>query len=132
MLKNVKIGDIEIPMMANGATEYRYRQMFGSDIMVTFFRAYQKMGEKFDLSNSDPELIGEMIDIASKLGFIMSKQAEKADMARITENEFIEWLEQFESVDILMSSTDIFGVWLSQRSQTVPSKNVKSRSTKGK
>lgn len=132
MKGTVSIGGVDVPMVANAATEYRYRGIFGSDVLTTFFKVYKDLGENLDISNADPELISQVIDIAGRLGFVMAKAAEGADMGRLSIDDFMEWLEQFESTDILTAAVDVFHFWLNQRKQTVQAKNGKAQRTTGK
>jgi len=114
MIKNVTIGDKELVLVANGATPYRYRQVFGSDLMNELNYI------------TDKEDMGKSVDVVSKMAFIMKNQAEKADMSRLTEDMFIEWLEQFETMDIIAASHDIFAIYMSNmKSESVAKKKEK-------
>lgn len=100
MIKSVTIGDKEVILVANGATPYRYKQVFGSDIMkeLTYI--------------TETEDTGKVIDTVSKLAYIMKSQAEKADMNTLDEESFITWLENFEPMDFVSYSKDIISVYM--------------------
>lgn len=85
MYKVIKIGAKDVPMLANGATPYRYKQIFRADY-------FKQVTEDNSPATS--------IDVFTKMGFVMAMQAEKKDMRKVSEDMFFEWLEQFESMDI--------------------------------
>jgi len=132
MTGTVTIGKTDILMTANAATEIRYQMIFNSDILTVFFKLYKDMGETLNFTNADMDLINEAVGIASRLAFVMAKAAEKADMTRLSIDDYIEWLEQFETMDLLGSSGKIFKFWLGQRATKVTSKNPKAPNTTGK
>lgn len=99
MIKSVTIGDKEVILVANGATPYRYKMVFGSDLMKELTEI------------ADTEDVGTAMDVVSRLAFIMTKQAEHADMNALNEELFIEWLEQFETMDMIHSYKDILAVY---------------------
>ena len=111
MFKEVKIGEQMIPMLSNGATPIRYRRLFHKDII-------SKMNEG---TNAD-----DAVEMASELAFIMSKSAEKVDMNTINMDDFDEWLEQFETLDIVTASEEIFSVYIGQEVTTSTAKKNKS------
>lgn len=107
MFKEIKIGEQTIPMIANGATPIRYRQLFHKDIIT-------KMNGG---TNAD-----DAVEMASELAFIMAKSAEKADMSTLNMDDYYEWLEQFETFDIVQSSEEIFSVYVGQEVTTSTAK----------
>lgn len=118
MLKTVKIGEKEINLLANAATPIRYKMVFGEDIMVAF---NQINGKKRDE--------GEILDISSQLAFIMSKQAtcNREELKGLTKEAYVEWLEDFGSMDFVNASKDIFDTYLGTTGTTSKSKNVANR-----
>ena len=97
MYKEIKIGNITVPLLANGATPLRYKLIFGKDLMSEFQGASENAARAMD---SLPELT-----------FIMAKAAEakdgKADMNLLNQQMYLEWLEQFGPMDIPMASDEI-------------------------
>jgi hypothetical protein len=102
MYREIKIGEKSIPMLANGATPIRYRMVFGKDIMNEFKRVNEDMGSA--------------TDSLAELAFIMSKaaeaQSEHKTMAVLNQESFIDWLEQFEPLDLVLASEDIVNLYL--------------------
>ena len=108
MLRELQIGAKTIKFLSNGATPLFYKMMFRKDIIK--------------------ELHGDSIEIASdnipELGFIMAKQADKADMMHLTMEMYIEWLSLFEPLDLIMAGGDIANVYLSD---SIPSEEPKKK-----
>lgn len=100
MQKTVKIGETEVAMRASAATAIRYRNIFHGDIMK-------------ELMEMNPEkLDAAVIEKIQKLGFVMAKAAERADMNALTEEDYIEWIDGFDTLDIMKSAKDILVVYL--------------------
>lgn len=95
-----------VPMLANAATPIRYKMMFGKDLMnATIF------------SGGDLDL-----EIISRLAYILSKQAAKVDMSRLSDDDYIDWLEDFDSMAFVDSAQDIFSVYIGSRNNTSKAK----------
>lgn len=86
MYQVIKIGEKDVEMVANAATVYRYKQIFHEDYFV---RINAKDNDGF--SN---------LEIFTRMGFVMAMQAEKKNMAKLNEENFFEWLEQFNPMDV--------------------------------
>lgn len=101
MFREIKIGGIEVPMVANAATPLRYKQYFHKDIL-----------KEMQGAESDS---GKVTDSLPELAFIMAMQAKakegKADMNLLKETDFINWLEQFDPMDIPMAADDIVSLY---------------------
>lgn len=119
MFKVVQIGENEIPLLSNGATPFRYKQLFGGDLM-----------KEFNLINEteDEAVATNMI---AKLAFVMNQAAEKADMNRLNEDMFFAWLERFESLDLSKAGKEIMGCYIGQIASKSKAKNQASQ-RKGK
>lgn len=112
MFKKVKIGGITVPMLANGATPIRYKHIFHKDIITELQNA----------QNDYTKVISSMPELA----FIMAKQAEakdgKADLNLLNEDMFVEWLEQFDPMDLPLASDQIMNVYMGNNAVTSESK----------
>lgn len=117
MLKDVNIGGKIVPLLANGATPVRYRQLFHKDLI-------SRMN---DSQNAD-----DISDMASELCFIMSKAAENADMNALTLEMYYDWLEQFETLDLINASEDIFSTYVGQNLTTSSPKKKQNARQSGK
>lgn len=96
MYGKVKIGNKEIEMVANGATPYRFKQLFHEDLL----RLAVKSGDEID-----------NVNLFIQAGFIMAKQAEKADFSTLNIEDFYNWLEEFEANDVAMAAGDIANIY---------------------
>ena len=102
MYREIKIGDKKVPMLANGATPIRYRMVFGKDVITEF-------------QNADTDS-GKAASSVTELAFIMNKAAEaqenKASLSTLNMDTFVEWLEQFEPLDITLAAEEIVGLYM--------------------
>lgn len=109
MFRVIKIGEKEVEMVATAATTYRYKQIFRRD----YYR---------ELNAEDRDQY-DNVDIYTRMGFVMAKQAEKADMSKLNEEDFFEWLEQFDPVDLPFAINDIALLVSGSKEGTVDPKN---------
>lgn len=117
MFKEVKIGDVTVPMIANGATPYRYRLLFKKDLITEFQNA-----------ESDPAKVTACIP---ELAFIMAKAAEskegKADMNLLNEETYLSWLEQFGPLDLPLAADDILSLYTGNQITTATPKKKETK-----
>lgn len=111
MYKEINIGEHVVPLESNGATPIRFRKVFHTDIV-----------KMFDSDEVDEISIRE-------LGYVMAKSAEKADMNKLSEDDFIEWISQFENFDIMNALEDIITVYLGNNDVTSKAKKSVARKT---
>ena len=112
--KDVKVGAFTIPMRANGRTPLYYRQIFHKDILS----AFSSEGSQITMASEN----------VPEVAYVLAMSGEGADMSKLNEDTFEEWLEQFEAMDLLMAGEDIFDVYLGNLATTSKSKkkaNVK-------
>lgn len=88
-----------VPMLANAATPIRYKMIFGKDLLSSAITA-------------DGDLDTEIV---SKLAFLMSKQSAKVDLRALNEDEYIAWLEDFDSMAFVNNAREIFNVYMSSK-----------------
>ena len=93
MFTKIKVDGNEMEFAANAATPFRFKQVFKKDLLAIFA--------------DEAKAQTEGIEAVSELAFIMNKQAEKADMNRLTYEEFITWLEGFEPMAFVNASEEI-------------------------
>lgn len=110
MIGNIKIGENEVAMAANAATPFYFNQIFHDDFFV--------LSQKVTDGNE-----GAAVDLFSKTGFIMAKQAEGAQMNKLNMESYIKWLEQFEPMDLAIASADIAMLYSGQTQTTAKPKN---------
>ena len=102
MIDIIKIGEKEIEMRADGATPYLYKQAFGKDLIKIFLNANEGM----DLAEAN--------EATAELGFVMAQQAKSPDPLKVnlSRGEFMNWLTQFEPLDLSNSGDDIVGLFV--------------------
>lgn len=107
MYKEVVIGTKIVPMLTNALTPKRAYEFFHEDFLCYLGQELQQ---------------GQILDLAEKLGFIMAKRAENADMTKVQESDFDIWLEGFELGDLMEASADIVGLFVSTTKGSVAPK----------
>ena len=113
----VQIGGKDIEMVANAASPYRFKQIFREDFLK---RAIETNGND-----------AESVDLFVKMGFIMAKQAEKADFSKINEDTFLAWLEDFEPSDAQMAAGEIANIYMGNtETKSTPKKKAGKQSEK--
>lgn len=109
----VNISEQGVEMLATASTPIRLRQVFGIDYFATVTQ--KNVGE------------AQMLDLYSKLAFIMAKQAEGGDLSKITEAQYYEWLDQFEPLDVVLAVPEISALYDRQAQTTSTPKKATGR-----
>ena len=106
MRGTIDFGDTPVELVANGATPVLYKRVFRRD----FLNSANKQDD---------------MDVYVELAFIMAKQAEKPLSELINGlkyEDYLEWVQDFEAMDIITKVTDIFSLYQGQAVQTSVSK----------
>ena len=111
MYGEIKLNDpkgdtLTIPMLANAATPIRYKMLFQRDLLA---------GIVTSDGNFDTEVV-------SKLAFLMAKQAAKVDLTTLNMNQYVEWLEDFDSMAFIDNAQDILDLFIKSKNNTSKSK----------
>lgn len=101
MFKEIQIGRRTIPMQATASTTYRFKQVFKRDILKVMMDTTGKHEAEED-------------DI-QKLAYIMAMAAECKDMNQLNEDTFIEWLDQFDPMDLFRAQEEILNIFQGNR-----------------
>lgn len=104
MFKKLNIDGREIDFSANAATPFRYRQVFHKDLL--------------SILGNEEKAQNEGVEAVTELAFIMAKQAEKADMGKLNEDVFFEWLEGFGSMAFVNNAEDILNIYMESTETT--------------
>ena len=104
MYKTIAIDGREMELAANAATPFRYKQVFHQDLFAVF--GNEKRAEE------------EGAEAVMRLAYIMAKQAEKADMNKLNEDEFITWLEDFSAMAFVDAAEDIINAYMDSKVST--------------
>ena len=106
-----------VPMKATGSTCLRYKQFTGKEIMKSLIRAMNALTTGFNTDETSSEIseeadIDEFQRIISSLAFIMNKQGVGDDMNRLSDVEYINWLDEFDSGAFIQSSGEIMNLYM--------------------
>jgi hypothetical protein len=104
MFKTLNIDGKEVEFSANAATPFRYRQVFHKDLL--------------SILGNEEKAQNEGVEAVTELAFIMAKQAEKADMGKLNEEVFFEWLEGFGSMAFVNNAEDILNIYMESTETT--------------
>lgn len=99
----------EFEFVSNGMTQYRYRQLTGRDLMKDVTKLVndrQQLSDEADFTVSD------------KLAYIMNMSAIKADMSKLNDETFYEWIEQFDSSNSIRIMGDIISIYFGTKKST--------------
>lgn len=111
MTKTITLeGGKEVKLAANAATPFRFKQIFGQDLLKLFKKAENE---------EEQPIMGEVI---TQMAFIMSKQFEKTDMNTLSMDDFFEWLEDYEPMDFVMAGEDIVNFYMASSKPSIEAK----------
>lgn len=113
MLKTIKLTttqgtEKEVSFLSTGTTAIRFKQIFHKDLLPSI----TKLLKDEDL-NPDADLI-----VAQELAFVMNKQAEKRDMKTVTYDEYLEWIEEYDSASLFQNIADFIRIYTGSREST--------------
>ncbi len=96
MTRTITIGEKPVMMTATASTSYRFKQIFHADLLKNIAL----------LQNADDDTRGaEMADTLTKLAYVMQAQAGNADMAKLNEDTFMTWLDEYAPMDFINQET---------------------------
>lgn len=108
MFKTIVIDGKEMSVAANAATPFRYKQVFKQDL--------------FSVLGNEKRAEEEGAEAVMRLAYIMAKQADKADMAKLNEDDFIDWLEGFSAMAFINAADDIVNAYMDSATGTATPK----------
>lgn len=103
MQKDITFGEKKIPMRATAATSYRYRRIFHADLLQELVN---------NKKNGDDAVNAE---VAQKLGFIMAASAADKDMNALSEEDYIDWLDSFDFMELMDALPQVVGLYLASK-----------------
>ena len=105
MFKKFQIGENTVEAEINAALPYRFNQVFKDNY-------FHYIGKEIEP--------GEMLELSQKLLYIVAKAAEKADMNRLSFDDFVGWLEAFMPGDMLDAAPEIIRAVFTREGESVP------------
>lgn len=131
-----------VPFVANGATAIRYRMIFGKELVTSITTLMNAIGienlnglmqtanklqedgeTEMGLESLSPEQLGALIAVissgemntVSQLAYIMNAAAERKDMRNLDIDSYLDWLEQFETMEFLTKAMDFIMLYMHNR-----------------
>lgn len=98
MFKKITIDGKEVELAANAATPFRFKQVFHKEL--------------FSILGNEQKAESEGVEAVTQLAYIMAKQAEKADMSKLNEDGFLEWLEDFGPMAFVNGAEEILNAYM--------------------
>lgn len=119
MRGSVKIGSVEVEMLANAASPIFYKRLFHEDFLVQLQDLQQTLVD----DNGTMTIHGDT-SIFGQMGFIMAKQAEMSDaqLLNLKLEDYIVWLSQFDPMALINAVGDITQLYTSQEKASVQAK----------
>lgn len=150
MNKTITLGGKDIEFKASAVTSILFKRTFGKDLTSEFsayikhYKEVKKLREDFEISDEDSDevrskklealtenpIISQLsvmaMDLFPKLAYIMFLEAnvEQRELFRkLTEDDFIMWLGQFESNEIQNNIGEFMTLWSGTSRTSVKPKN---------
>lgn len=113
MYGEIKIGQQSVAMAANAASPIFYKSIFHKDFLT-----------QVQQDDPDPMLFAEM-------GYVMAMQSDHSieEMTKLSQADYIEWLTQFEAMDIVTKTGEIGNLYFGQTKETSKAKKKEDRQT---
>lgn len=138
-----------VPFKSCGTTAIRFKMLFGKELLGSITSIIDAAGpegiklllgetakaalqgkDSIDPNEMDPDTLQAVIKIAgsgemdsiSKLAYIMNMAAVGSNMNELSMEGYMDWLDQFESMEFLTRSMEILDVYMSTRSTSVEQK----------
>ena len=105
MYRIVKIGDVDVPMLAMASVDIYYKNIFHEDPI------------KAQLSADE----GALVSCMMRMGYVMAKFAElhdRKEMNKLNEDTYLDWLDGFYRADYLEALADIRAAYEEQKAPT--------------
>ena len=113
MLKTIKLITVqgtekEVSFLSTGTTAIRYKQIFHKDLMPSITKLLRD-----EELNPDADLI-----VSQELAFIMNKQAEGRNMNTVTYEEYLTWIDEYDSASLFQNIADFIKIYTGSKGST--------------
>ncbi len=115
-----------VPFLSTGTTAIRFKEIFRKDLLASLTKmgAYSKE-KKSEISTVLQIAESGEMETISELAYIMNSAAEKADFKLLSFEKFVDWADQFESMELLYNANKIMEIYLASR---ITSSEIKKNS----
>lgn len=120
MEKTLKIGNKEVKMKSTAGTMMRYRNNFNRDFIKDLMALQKKLTNKID-TGTEFEAID--LDIFEKIAWCMAKTADN------TTPDIENWLDQFDTFDIMQVLPEIMELLVANMEQINSKKKIEETQT---
>lgn len=111
MTKTITLeGGKVVKLAANAATPFRFKQLFGQDLLKLFKKAEDE---------EEQPILGEVI---TQMAFIMNRQAEGVNLNSVSMDDFYSWLEEYDAMDFVLAGEEIINFYLGSSKPTIEAK----------
>ena len=118
MRKTIMIGDVPVPVIATGATRYKYESYFGREVYDDLINAAEKM-QRAETDEEKTREATKAEKIVDRLLYIMAKQADPS-----ISDDMVEWIGSFESLPYEEFANEVVNFFLSSTKPKLKPKNV--------
>lgn len=113
MLKTIKLITVqgtekEVSFLSTGTTAIRYKQIFHKDLMPSITKLLRD-----EELNPDADLI-----VSQELAFVMNKQAEGRNMNTVTYEEYLTWIDEYDSASLFQNIADFIKIYTGSKGST--------------
>lgn len=113
MLKTIKLITVqgtekEVSFLSTGTTAIRFKQIFHKDLMPSITKLL-----KDEELNPDADLI-----VGQELAFVMNKQAEGRNMNTVTYEEYLTWIDEYDSASLFQNIADFIKIYTGSKGST--------------
>ena len=113
MLKTIKLITVqgtekEVSFLSTGTTAIRYKQIFHKDLMPSITKLLRD-----EVLNPDADLI-----VSQELAFVMNKQAEGRNMNTVTYEEYLTWIDEYDSASLFQNIADFIKIYTGSKGST--------------
>lgn len=140
----------ELKMFACGTTAIRYKQLFKREILAGITSVVNMLNgdqikavmaasddEELDMDQVDGDTMKALLDVlgsdgfsvVSEMAFVMNQQEEGAKMSMLSYDDYVDWLERFDTMTFLQNAMTIIGIYMGNRAGSVDAKKKNDQQT---
>lgn len=123
-----------IAYKSTGTTQIRYRMIFGRELMQDLSNVSKILTERTEAGADTADIGIEMasapgFECIGRLAYVMNLQAAGADLGQATAEGYMDWLDQFEPMEMLAHCNEILSVYIASRGTSSKAKKKNDQPT---
>ena len=113
-----------VSFRATGTTQIRYRMIFRKELMKSLASVAKSMSatDESDGLETLENMDSDGLSVIGELAYIMNLQAEGGDFSEASYDSYLEWLDQFDSMEMITHAPEIIEAYISSRATTSKAK----------